>query len=216
MNQPLNRAERRQQARNPKLKNLQNGLKPLNGNLPPPELDLRSMPPLTADTLKSINTSELNAMLQQVNQDQQSHTGTTEVEFPEKVRTPKFKALHKGLLEGFAGVGMMLAMLSPDDGMVFVARAESLADRWTDVAEKNESVYKALNSILQGEVYTALALEMLAVGSAIAKNHGFNIGEFFQGLMQRRQKKQEEKQPAPQPSPPEVDRNALAASRLAV
>lgn len=111
----------------------------------------------------------------------------------------------------------MLAF-SPSDATVLMRHADSYSDRWIDVAEKDERVAKALESLLQGEVYTALIVETGAIAIALLKNHGIDVLAWIIGLLKPQSKQPTGKTPQSVPVDRPVqtypDRDADVTNRL--
>lgn len=90
--------------------------------------------------------------------------------------------MHDDLVENIAGLGMIVCTMHEADGLVIISRADPLATKIVALAKQNPAVYKALKKMLEGSVYTALALEVGAIANAIMANHGINVMAMTTGL----------------------------------
>lgn len=193
-------------------------LNDVNKSLPDMQANLPNIDSLSLNMLQSMNTSGLNSLNQPGNLDPKRHIGSTDsppLDIEPKERTPKFKKLKKGLMDLMSTLALPLLALSPQDALVIMQHADSYSDRWTDLAEKDERVYKALNSLLEGEVYTALILETGAIAYAVLKNHGIDVLAWFVNLFSRKEQPTPAAKHDPVTQPPQAQsRDDIAANRL--
>lgn len=105
----------------------------------------------------------------------------------EKTKRPdRFTKIHDGLVEQFAGLGILVYSFHEQDGTVIIEHADSLATRLTAVARQNPAVYKVLKRYLEESVWFGLVAEIAAIANQIAANHGLPIAEKARGLIGKR------------------------------
>lgn len=175
MSQTMNRSQRRanlqKKKSTPQSSDYSQDLNSVSKLSPPSTPDLKDLSNL-AETFPPLG-SPLSQLSEK--EDQQSPISTGEALIPEKVRSPKFAKLEKDLARAQGSIGLSIMIFSPQDGMVLLQRAVIMAARLVDVAEKNAQFAKILFAITEGEVYSALALEVAAMAGAILANHGVDI-----------------------------------------
>lgn len=220
-NRAMRRAEQRKKS-TAQSGNSLSDLKAVNNGLSSLPNEYQNLNELNPDMLKelSLNLPELNTLNGSRNEAPQSPIGISaqEAGIEPKVRTPRFKKLKKSLQDLISSIAVPMLAISPADALVLIQHADSYSDCWIDLAEKDDRVAKALESLLQGEVYTALIIETGAITIAILKNHGIDVLAWIIGLLKPQAKQPGEKQPQSTPASPPVhtypDRDADVTNRL--
>jgi hypothetical protein len=86
-------------------------------------------------------------------------------------RPSNLNKLEKSLAAQLAGVGSLISLFQPFDGMVIVHNSDDLAAALCKIAERNPNVRKALEQFVASSSYGELAFALFAVAGPILANH---------------------------------------------
>lgn len=86
-------------------------------------------------------------------------------------RPSNLSKLEKSLAAQLAGVGTLVAVFQPFDGMVIVYNSDETASALCKIADRNPRVRKALEQFVASSSYGELAFAMFAMVGPILANH---------------------------------------------
>lgn len=80
-------------------------------------------------------------------------------------------ALEKQLTDLFEGLGVMVMMVNPDDGLIIMNAAPKLGSAYNKLCQKDARVKKFFENLLKTNAWTEVVFTTLMVMLPIAQNH---------------------------------------------
>lgn len=125
-------------------------------------------------------------------------------------RPSNIQKLEKALSTQFAGIGSIITIFQPFDGMVIVHNSDANAAALVKIAERNPKVRKALENFVSSTAYGELAFVLFGTIAPILANHEIlppQVALVTSGSIPPeavKHFKPTQKRPAPEASEPEV------------
>jgi len=101
---------------------------------------------------------------------------------PKPNKNTQVNLIIKSLEKTYATTGLMLAVVSPQDGQIIASNASDLAESWRSLLENNPKVRSSFMKMIESSGWSSVIFAHLMVAGPIIKNHK----DKFEHLIQKK------------------------------